>query len=178
MILLSLAMMQIALQSPSVDHPNASLPAILIYWEPGMSYPTPPNEVIVAVWPDGRIVWRRPAEIWSKQRGEMTAGRYYKASVSPQQVQATLTYLDKNGLTSQDGGGLLTPDADNVFEVIRRRGRTTQLGFSERAYSTGPLARFHNAGLQMWLLVKERTLALVPKAGRPIPHPTPAEIRT
>lgn len=98
----------------------SSKPAVLIKWVPGRGANPIRDEFEVAVWPDGRMVWRDTKISWAKGASgwSLNRGTYYQGNVDPEAVTALLSEARENGVFSKVWSNR-RPDSSYYSVVVR-----------------------------------------------------------
>ncbi|MEA2553185.1 MAG: hypothetical protein QOJ65_1361 [Fimbriimonadaceae bacterium] len=158
---------------------SKDLPAMVVYWRSdGLSLPYKPDQLRVAVWRDGRILWREPQNIWKKKpEWTLTKGVYYEANIGAKLARKTLDELKSKSIHKFNGWGAMSPDTSDTFEIIRDASVTTQLGLSDYLDSEKLArdARF-KGGWPTWKLIRDKIAALIPRNGRRVNTPSESKL--
>ena len=84
----------------AIQAANSAPPCLAIFWLPGMTWTPVSAEVEIAVWPDGRVIWRdTPVGLYDAER-KLRTGRYWEGKVSENAVREALADLRKSGAMS------------------------------------------------------------------------------
>lgn len=166
----------LALQTPKYP---ADPPAIMVYWEPGHTFPSPGFHIDVAIWEDGRAIWREPRAKYERQKDGhwiLNKGRYYAATLKPNEVRAAMEQLEKQGILGKKFESYILVDGNFTEQNLRYRGMSTSLaangGFEPNptASNAAEARKSRNA----WLGIDHAIKLLIPRKGTPTVEPPTA----
>lgn len=172
-----------------VGQAQASSPAILIYWEPGMRHPWPPGTktpeleqttVEVAVWPSGKMIWRDPRPEWAKRNGKwsLQPGKFFQASVSPAAIKAAMERLRQKATHVPKHWGASIPDSHVTTMRLNGVGWQRDLACTKEPSEANPHGSNYPAwkpGLELWRSIRSEAVQLRPRARKEIPRPRESE---
>jgi hypothetical protein len=184
---LTVALAAFALGISSADSPapgpfqgqskSTPKPVILIYWEPGMTTEFMEEELEVAIWESGRVIWRDPPPAWKRTGSKwgMAPGKFYEAQIGSKAVADVLASLRKAKVMNAKGWVNYPPDASCTHVLVRLGKDKLELRSATndpevRAPGRWPEPLWTN-GRNAWLLIRKLSRGLIPGKGKEIPLP-------
>jgi hypothetical protein len=151
-------------------------PVIFIYWQRGMSFEAPPNDLEFAAWSDGRIMWRDTPRRWINVEGkwQWAPGSHFRARIDPSRVSAALRKLRAAKAFAEQDWNLYPPDSSYHRIVVRDGARTVMLSSGREPTESAPYGRDtgpYRRTLKIWKLIRSLESDLRPARGIPIPTP-------
>jgi hypothetical protein len=155
---------------------RSTQPAILIFWELGMSPEPPPYHLEFAAWADGKVIWCDKPREWVKVNGkwQWTNGKHFEGKIEPNRVTKALGRMRASGAFSLEEWNLYPPDSSFHRVLVRDRSQALQLSSWRDPPSNPPQGReskLYAKQLRAWNLVWQISSELTPKAGRQIRSP-------
>jgi hypothetical protein len=165
----------VGLVSPVFARSGVKKPAIFIEFAQGRTRDPQVGEFEVAVWDDGRIVWRDPAPVYAQKNGvwRLQPGKYYQAVVPRSAIRAALDRLRKAGVYGTDDGLSYPPDASHTAITVRdgkRRVHLTSWHEPDGQDSSSNRPK-HAEAVKAWRAIRKEVKALIPSKGKPIARP-------
>jgi hypothetical protein len=128
------------------------------------------RRIVVAVWPDGRIVWSRPA-LKKTDRKDL---RFFETNIPAPRVQAALRRFEKAGAFRIKRFTWLHTDVGYTNISIQTKGKSVSWGHSTSPkLGEGPYQSQSewDRAVPAWNLVMKEAKALIPSKGKSIPPP-------
>jgi hypothetical protein len=155
------------------------VPVILLYWDSdGATWRPEPKDVELAVWADGRVVWRdKPREmIRVNGEWEWNNSDHYRGKVDPRKVAKALAEIRGTGAIGTKDWFLVPPDGSWTRILVRDKKRVLKLTSSGEPSPTVQYGRDPNAypkQLKAWQKVRYLATALRPAKREKIKAPNP-----
>ena len=151
-------------------------PAILIYWVPGYTFPSPGWHLDVAIWDDGTAIWREPFAKWEPDRQRhwsLSKGSYFRATLKQNDVRAAMEQLEKQKILGEKFESYIVVDGNYTEEDLRYRGKFTTLAMNG---VLGGRVAASNAvkskkSTDAWLSIFHSVKLLLPSKGTPTVEP-------
>ncbi|HVT13482.1 MAG TPA: hypothetical protein VHE55_14555 [Fimbriimonadaceae bacterium] len=159
MVTLMLGLLASQAQVPKLE----TRPAFFVYFTPGFGPGLGRNEFEVAIWADGKVIWRDKLPIWQRKNGKwaILASDYVEANVGPAKVRAALDRIETAGAFRMDRQGEQWVDSSyTTIQVLDGRRKLRLYASVEPTHTPSP------PWAKAWVLVRKEVKSLIPKAGK------------
>ena len=139
-------------------------------WEPVS------NELEIAIWSSGRIIWRDNPKEWVVTKGKWhwRSGKHFEATISPSRVVDMLQKIrEARVLEIGKWWGYVVPDSSTRQIQVSDGNRVILLASTEIPPPNPHRkdAKEYERGRKAWFLIQKLARELIPTKGRSVPSP-------